>query len=508
MGSQSHNNTSSGSWGIPHDVKYVDWIIVAGGGGGGRPSTPPGWGRSPSAGGGSSTSFGMSAGGGGPGSPGDNFTQGGYGGWGNYANGQAGWYNTSGSEYSRAASGYGSRGYGGAGQWRSGYLSAGGGGGGASCCRVYRNSNGAIPNQSVSYTIGQGGQQGGSGNRRYGGAGAVYATATTWNDVTASVSLSPSTIIIGETATLSWSAGGEWTDVNLNPPGSAVAGSGSITVSPSYTTTYQITVSNPAYSRSGTATLTVYVPPVVTMNASPSNTITLGESVTLNWSVTGDADSYIMDNGIGNVPASSNTTVTPTTDTTYTLTASGLGGTASASVTVTVLYPPTITVNAPVDIDFNDASIPLNITGTNSDGGVTVTATYYTNGIPTVQSPIAIPNSSGATFTVQTWPLPVTWGTYGPDYIKLEFEVDGYGPLIAQAVENVGVNIDRTPAVFIIPQSMNKLPDEEPVITPDDTITTDKIEVDDIDIPVEIRASQPILVEIDEDDTWHELREL
>ena len=508
MGSQSHNNTSSGSWGIPHDVKYVDWMIVAGGGGGGRPSSPPGWGRTPSAGGGSSTSFGMSAGGGGPGAPGDNFTQGGYGGWGNYANGQTGWYNTSGSEYSRAASGYGSRGYGGAGQWRSGYLSAGGGGGGASCCRVYRNSNGAMPNQTVSYTIGGGGQQGGSGARRYGGAGWMQATATTWNDVTATLTLNPSTIIVGETATMTWSAGGEWVDVLFAPGGGIVGQSGSVTVSPAYTQSYTLTVSNPAYSRTSTATLTVYVPPVVNMSASPSDTITLGESVSLTWNVTGDADSWIIDNGIGSVSASSSTTVTPTTDTTYTLTATGLGGTATGSVTITVLEPPTISVNAPLYIYFSDPYIPLNISGTNSDGGVTVTATYYTQGVATVQSPVAIPNSSGAVFTVQTWMMPVTWGTFGPDTIQLYFEVDGYGSLTAQATEQVNVTIDITPKVFIIPASENELPDEDPVITPDETITTDTIEIDHIDIPVEVKASQPILVEIDDDDTWHELRQL
>ena len=51
MAVSNYNYTYASSLGIPTQVKYVDYYLVAGGGGGGRPSTPPGWGRNATAGG-------------------------------------------------------------------------------------------------------------------------------------------------------------------------------------------------------------------------------------------------------------------------------------------------------------------------------------------------------------------------------------------------------------------------------------------------------------------------
>ena len=105
-----------------------------------------------------------------------NLNSGGYGGYGNWRSGQSGYVNYSGGPNARANSGYGSYGSGGAGQWRSPSFTGGGGGGGASCCRYCRNSWGAVPGQSMSVNIGQGGQQGGNGFRRFGDRGAAYLT--------------------------------------------------------------------------------------------------------------------------------------------------------------------------------------------------------------------------------------------------------------------------------------------------------------------------------------------
>ena len=49
--------------------------------------------------------------------------------------------------------------------------------------------------------------------------------------------------------------------------------------------------------------------------------------------------------------------------------------------------------------------------------------------------------------------------------------------------------------------------DEEPVISPDIEVTTDEIEIDDLDVPVEITANQPLKVQIDDDGVWHSVRE-
>ncbi len=80
--------------------------------------------------------------------------------------------------------------------------------------------------------------------------------------------------------------------------------------------------------------------PVIESFAADSPTISLGQSTTLRWTVTG-ATSISIDHGIGAVTGNS-VAVTPTDSTTYTLTASGAGGTSSAAATVTVNRPPVI----------------------------------------------------------------------------------------------------------------------------------------------------------------------
>lgn len=76
-------------------------------------------------------------------------------------------------------------------------------------------------------------------------------------------------------------------------------------------------------------------PSVNTFVATPG-TIAIGQNSTLSWNVS-DATLVSIDNGIGNVSASSTTAVSPETTTTYTLTASNQGlATSTAQVTVMV----------------------------------------------------------------------------------------------------------------------------------------------------------------------------
>jgi hypothetical protein len=72
----------------------------------------------------------------------------------------------------------------------------------------------------------------------------------------------------------------------------------------------------------------------------------------------------------------------------------------------------------------------------------------------------------------------------------------------------VPINIDQTPDAIEIPSSEDKLRDELPVITPNIEVTTEQIVIDDIDIPVTIKASQPIQVEIDDSGTYLPVEEL
>ena len=79
-------------------------------------------------------------------------------------------------------------------------------------------------------------------------------------------------------------------------------------------------------------------PPEVTFSAEPQS-ITRGESATLNWMTT-NADNVSIDQGVGSVAVNGTVNVSPTETTTYTITATGPGGTTTQSVTVTVTHPP------------------------------------------------------------------------------------------------------------------------------------------------------------------------
>ena len=84
----------------------------------------------------------------------------------------------------------------------------------------------------------------------------------------------------------------------------------------------------------------------------------------------------------------------------------------------------------------------------------------------------------------------------------------GEAGLTSSATFDAFINIDRTPDAIDIPSSENKLRDEQPVITPDAEVTSEQIFVDDIDVPVEIKADQPIQVEIDDSGTFQDIREI
>jgi hypothetical protein len=69
------------------------------------------------------------------------------------------------------------------------------------------------------------------------------------------------------------------------------------------------------------------------------------------------------------------------------------------------------------------------------------------------------------------------------------------------------INIDQMPDAIDIPSSEDKFLGEEPVITPDVTVTSEQIVIDDVDIPVEVKASSPIQVEIDDGGVWYNVRQ-
>ena len=503
MGTYSQSRTSNGSFSICSDVKHATYIVVGGGGGGARPNA--GFGRSPTNGGGTVLGTGLCASGGGAGS----LNSGGYGGYGNWRSGQSGYVNYSGGPNARANSGYGSYGSGGAGQWRSPSFTGGGGGGGASCCRYCRNSWGAVPGQSMSVNIGQGGQQGGNGFRRFGDRGAAYLTQCTFDPPSVSISANPTTIIEGQNTTLSWSSSGDVSSVQISNVGN-VNTSGSLSVSPISTRTYTVTASNVAYSRSDSITVTVLIKPTVSLSLD-NNQIVYGQSTTLRWNTSGDANSMTISPGIGSTTLNGSRTVNPTVTTTYTASATGPGGTGSNSVVLEVLSIPEITVNAPLSVDYGD-DIEFQIQAEYSDpsgNGITMTGIATdTEGQQENIPSISVPNSTGNNVNITSFVYTPTYNTKGPQSFTFTFNVDGYGNLAGTTSVSVPINIDITPDAVDIPATQDALKDETPVITPDTIVTSEQIVINDIDIPVEVKSNYPIQVDIDDADQWYSVRQI
>jgi hypothetical protein len=501
MGQYNSQYTYSSSLTLRADVKQVQYITVGGGGGGARPMA--GFGRVPQSGGDTRlNTTGLWSQGGRAGE----LNRGGYGGYGNYSYGRNGQINYSGGEFLRAASGYGPYGFGGAGQWRSPSFTGGGGGGGASLATYYRGSNGAVGGQSVGWTIGQGGIQGGNGNRRRGYVGGIYINQTTYDRPAASISANPSSIILGSSTTLTWSTSGDITSVNISGIGN-VSTSGSLSISPSGSGNWTLNAINPAYTTQDTVTVTVLIPPVVTMSFD-NDTIVLGENATLTWSVTGDADRMTIDNGIGVTTLNGYQTVTPTQSIVYTGTATGLGGTGSGTAVLTVLPPPTLSVAGPIVVDYLD-DMPFSISATNVPGGVSFTTAYVnTNGTQEQEASVTIPGSNGNLVEISDYAYTPVYDNFGPTSVTFLFTANGYGGLVAYEQVVIPVNIDQTPDAIDIPSTEDKLRDEEPVVTPNVEVTSEQIVVQDIDIPVEIKSDYPIQVEIENGDVWYDVRQI
>jgi hypothetical protein len=160
-------------------------------------------------------------------------------------------------------------------------------------------------------------------------------------DAWCSMSVSPTTVYTGNTnATLSWSTS-DADSVYINNGIGWVGSSGSTTVSPSSTTTYNLT----AYGEGSGAndycsrTVTVTDPPVeCNISASPTS-IREGGSTTLTWS-SSDAVSASINQGIGAVSTNGSMTVSPTDTTRYTITMTAPAGKSNAKCSRAVTVTP------------------------------------------------------------------------------------------------------------------------------------------------------------------------
>lgn len=320
---------------------------------------------------------------------------------------------------------------------------------------------------------------------------------------------SPTSFIRGGSSTLSWSTTNVAYATSITLNGSPVGSSGSTTVSPVTTTTYTLRATyswGSGGERTSSKTITVYQPPVVTLSAD-SNPIPRGASTNLRWTTTGDASTMNITPGIGNANLSSFVSVSPTVTTTYTATASGLGGVGSAQYTLTVWQPPSTEITGPTSINFGENLI-LNINATNANQSLELQRSINGGAFSTIATFLP-----AATHTNIEYDATPPWSDFEQGigiYESPTFRLTavGDGNLSDFSDINVQIYIDRTPDQVTIPESEDTFKDEEPVISPDVEVVSQQIVINDIDVPVVIRADYPIQVEIDNDGQWRDVEQL
>ena len=240
-----------------------------------------------------------------------------------------------------------------------------------------------------------------------------------------------------------------------------------------------------------------------------------GNSANLVWTTTGDATNMSISPGLGAQNLSGTLSLSPTETTTYTLYASspGYGGRLqdSVSLLLTVIQPPSASLTIPSTIDWGDSSFQailefdevtsydLTVEYTDLDG-VMITHPAFTAAAPS-QTTVNLLIGDETSGTIPRW--------NNRGYSQGKVKLKAYG-LAGQFVEKesiFNINIDQMPDAIDIPASEEKFLGEEPVITPDVTVTSEQIVVDDVDIPVEVKASSPIQVEIDDGGVWYNVRQ-
>lgn len=149
-------------------------------------------------------------------------------------------------------------------------------------------------------------------------------------------SASPQSVIAGQPVTLSWETENS-ERITIDNGVGVQNTTGTATVMPSQTTTYNLTATGPGGQASASVTVTVItgMDPSITRFSAFPNTVSAGGTVVLDWD-TDNADGVNIDNGVGAQAAKGMISVNPTQTTTYTLVAYGNGKEVSATVTVNV----------------------------------------------------------------------------------------------------------------------------------------------------------------------------
>jgi hypothetical protein len=156
-----------------------------------------------------------------------------------------------------------------------------------------------------------------------------------------------------------------------------VAKSGSVTVSPSQTTTYTVTAVGGGSSTTCAITVTVGALPVIASFTANPASISAGQNSTLQWSVQNSTSVSIS--SIGSVTASGTRSVSPTVTTVYTLTATNAAGSTTLTATVTVGSGAPVVVFASGNFIYTTIrDVQLDASGSSSPAGNNPLQFYWT----------------------------------------------------------------------------------------------------------------------------------
>ncbi|AOV58530.1 virion structural protein [Synechococcus phage S-CAM3] len=325
--------------------------------------------------------------------------------------------------------------------------------------------------------------------------------------------ITPQQFVLGDSANLEYKVTGYVNSVGIDVIGQNLPQEDDFPITPQNDTSYTLSASGPGGNASLTRVVDVLIPPSVVLGTQASdNTIILGQSTYVSWTILGDVAIAIMDNGVGEVNISGGQPgiqVSPSVTTTYKLTASHpIAGTGSDEITITVIQPPDVDLNGPSNVNYGD-SITMLCESQNATQSLQLLAKYnYLDETYTDYEIVKEFDITGTDVIDQDFIHQVTYNNFGPYSVDYKLYAIGQGGLTSESYFTVDVDIDQRPDSFDLPESDDKIRDEQPIITPDAELTSQKILINDIDIPVKIKADSPIQVEIDDSGTYVDVEQI
>jgi hypothetical protein len=192
-----------------------------------------------------------------------------------------------------------------------------------------------------------------------------------------------------------------------------------------------------------------------------------------------------------------------------------LGGSDSDSISLTVYQIPTLSVTVPETLDYG---VNGTFTYSSQYADISLNAKIYyryATGSPVLISDTNLPKASSSQLSAPdnqtkasgTIDLDMQYDDFGPRYVDVVMTATGNGGAVTISREIV-INIDETPDNIIIPEKEDAFKSQDPVFAPETEILSEFLLVDDIDIPVEIKANSPIQVDINGQNNWQNLRQL